>query len=169
MPVRERRTPLHTILLIGEGTTEKAFLLHLKSLYVIRGCGIKATIRTAHGKGPDHVVRHTARVCRNASFDQVVVLLDTDIEMSATIKRKAKSNKIRVIGSTPCFEGLLLRILGEHVPSTSKQCKAQMGKKLPERLTRQEDYQSKFSRELLDARRDDVPELGALLDCLLFD
>lgn len=155
--------------MVGEGATETAFLRHIKSLYLIRGCGVSGKSRNAHGKGPDHVVNYAIKQKRTATYDRAIVLLDTDLEMSATIKRKAKSNKIRVIGSTPCFEGLLLKILGEHVPSTSKQCKAQLGNKLPERLTRQEDYQSKFSRELLDARRDDVPELGALLDCLLFD
>ena len=155
--------------MVGEGQTETAFLKHIKFLYLSRGCGVSTKIRNAHGKGPNHVVNYAVKQKRMAAYDRVVVLLDTDLEMSATTKRKAKSNKIRVIGSTPCFEGLLLKVLGEQVPETSKQCKAQLGNKLPERLTRQEDYQSKFPRELLDARRDDVPELGALLDCLLFD
>jgi len=154
--------------MVGEGQTETAFLKHIKFLYLSRGCGVSTKIRNAHGKGPDHVVNCAIKQKQMAAYDWVVVLLDTDLEMSPMARRKAKSNEILVIGSTPCFEGLLLKILGEHVPSTSKQCKAQLGNKLPERLTRQEDYQSKFPKELLDARRDDVPELGALLDCLLF-
>lgn len=155
--------------MVGEGATETAFLRHIKSLYLVRGCGVSGKPRNALGKGPDHVVNFAIKQKRPAAYDRTFVLLDTDLEMSPTAKRKAKSSKILVIGSTPCFEGLLLKILGEHVPDTSKQCKAQLGVKLPERLTRQEDYQSKFPKELLDARRDDVLELGKLLDCLLFD
>lgn len=163
MSARKRRAAHHTILLVGEGATEKAFLSHIKSNYVTRGCGVKATIHAAHGKGPDHVVRHAVGRCKNASYDRVVVLLDNDMPLSAAAKKLANSKRLRILESTPCLEGLLLKILGEHVPDTSKLCKEQLGVKLPRRLTRQEDYQSKFPKGLLDARRDDVPELGRLL------
>ena len=169
MPVRERRAASHTVLLVGEGATERAFLSHLKSLYVTRGCGVSATIRNARGKGPDHVVRQTVGICRNASYDRVVVLLDSDIQLSPAVCRLAKTKKVKILESTPCFEGLLLKILGEHVPNKSKKCKVQLGIKLPDRLTRREDYQSRFPKELLDERRDGVPELGKLLDFLQFD
>ena len=169
MPVRERRAARHTILLVGEGATERAFLSHIKTLYITRGCGVGATIRTAHGKGPDHVVRHTVGICRNASYDRVVVLLDNDIQLSPTVYRLAKTKRVQILESTPCFEGLLLKILGEHVPDTSNQCKAQLGNKLPGRLTRREDYDSRFPKKFLDERRDDVVELAALLGSLRFD
>lgn len=166
MPVRERRAAHHTILLVGEGATERMFLLHVKALYITRGCGVSATVRNAHGKGPDHIVRHAIKMCRNASYDRVVVLLDNDLQLSPAVQKLAQTKKVQILESTPCFEGLLLKILGEHVPDTSKQCKAHLGVKLPGRLTRQEYYQSKFPKGLLDARRDDVPELGRLLGFL---
>lgn len=169
MSVRERRAARHTILLVGEGATERAFLSHVKTLYITRGCGVSAAIRNAHGKGPDHVVRHAVGICRNASYDRVVVLLDGDIQLSATVRRLAKAKRVQILESTPCFEGLLLKVLGEHVPGTSRQCKAQLGVKLPERLTRQEYYKSEFPKGFLDARRDDVPELDRLLAFLQFE
>ena len=89
--------------------------------------------------------------------------------LSAAAKRLAKSKRLQILESTPCLEGLLLKILGEHVPDTSKLCKEQLGVKLPGRLTSQEDYKSKFPKRLLDARRDDVPELGRLLSFLQFE
>lgn len=169
MPVRERRAARHTVLLVGEGTTEQAFLRHIKSLYISRGCGVSVTICNAHGKGPDHVVDYAIRQCRNAAYDRVVALLDTDLEMSAVVRRRARSKRIQVIESTPCIEGLLLKILGEHVPATSSQCKARCGGVLPSRMMLPEDYRVHFPRNILDGRRADVTELTELLDCLSFD
>ena len=63
----------------------------------------------------------------------------------------------------------MLKILGKHVPVTSAECKIRMGNILPARLTTPENYQEKFPKILLDKRRDDVPELGKLLDYLLFN
>lgn len=169
MPSRPRRAARHTVLLVGEGATDAAFLHHVKFLYLSRGCGVSATIRNARGKGPDHVVKYAVRCRRNAAYDQVAVLLDADQEMSSGVRRLARSKKVQIIGSIPCIEGLLLKILGQQVPATSKRCKMQVGAKLPDRLTAKESYRPDFSKELLDKRRNDVPELGKLLDCLLFD
>ena len=63
----------------------------------------------------------------------------------------------------------MLKILGKYVPATSADCKARVGDTLPARLTAPEDYKEKFPKDLLDERRDDVPELGRLLDYLLFN
>ena len=130
---------------------------------------MSARICNAHGKGPDRVVGYAIRQRQNAAYDRVVTLLDTDLEMSTAARRQARSKKIQIIGTTPCLEGLLLKILGEHVPVTSAECKAQVGDKLPARLTAPGDYKEKFPKHFLDERRDDVPELGRLLDYLLFD
>jgi len=114
------------------------------------------------------VVDYAIRQCRNAAYDRVVVLLDTDLEMSATVRRRARTKRVQIIGSTPCIEGLLLAILGEHVPATTAECKQRYGGVLPARLMLLEDYSEHFPRNLLDGRRDDVPELAQLLDCLSF-
>ena len=114
------------------------------------------------------MVDYAIRQRRNAAYDRMAVLLDTDLPMSAPVRKRARSHKIRVIGSTPCIEGLLLKILGEHVPATSTECKKRCGGVLPEQLMTPDDYTAHFSREFLDARRDDVAELGQLMDCLSF-
>jgi len=98
-----------------------------------------------------------------------VTLLDTDLKMSVVMRKRAMAKKIQTIGSTPCIEGLLLKILGEHVPGTSAECKARCGGTFAPRLTLPEDYRAHFPRDLLDRRQAEVPELGHLLDCLLFD
>ena len=169
MPPRKERAARHTILLVGEGATDSAFLKHIKSLYISRGSGVSAKIRNAHGKGPDHVVDYAIRQCRNAAYDRVVALLDTDLEMSTAVRRRARSQKIQIIKAEPCLEGMLLKILGEYVPATSVECKERVGNTLPARLTSPEDYQASFPKDLLDERFGDVPELGRLLDYLLFN
>ena len=166
---RVRRAARHTILLVGEGTTDSAFLKHIKSLYISRGCGVSAKVHNARGKGPDHVVDQAIKQRQNAAYDRVVALLDADLEMSTAAHRRTKSKKIQIIRAEPCLEGLLLKILGEYVPATSADCKARVGDTLPARLTSPEDYQANFPKDLLDERCDDVPELGRLLDYLLFN
>ncbi len=169
MPSREWRAARHTVLLVGEGKTECAFLCHVKSLYVGRGCGVSAKIRNAHGKGPAHVVDYAIKQCRNAAYNRVIALLDTDLEISAAIQKRAQSKKIRIIGSTPCIEGLLLKILDEPVPSTCAECKSRVNNLLPTTLTTQDNYKTNFPKDVLEIRRHNVLELEALLGCLSFD
>ena len=169
MSLRKGRAARHTILLVGEGTTDSAFLKHIKSLYISRGSGVSATVRNARGKGPDHVVDYAIRQRLNTAYDRVAALLDADLEMSPSAHRRARSKKVQIIKAEPCLEGLLLKILGEYVPATSADCKARVGATLPARLTAPEDYQEKFPKHFLNERRDDVPELGILLDYLLFN
>ena len=163
MPSRVRRSARHTILLVGEGTTDWAFLKYIKSLYIIRGCGVSAKVLNARGKGPDHVVDYAIRQRQNAAYDRIIALLDSDLEISPAAHKRTKSKKIHIIRAKPCIEGLLLKILG------SADCKARVSDTLPARLTAPEDYQANFPKDLLDERRDDVPELGKLLDYLLFN
>ena len=164
-----RRAALHTVLLVGEGKTECAFLGHIKSLYISRGCGVSAKIRNAHGKGPDHVVDYAIRLRRNAAYNRVTVLLDTHLEMSAAMQKRAKSKKIQIIGSTPCIEGLLLKILDKPVPVTCAECKIRVNDTLPTPLTNPDNYEVDFPKGVLEERRHEVPELETLLSCLSFD
>ena len=169
MTGRKRKSAQFTVLLVGEGTTDCAFLRHIKSLYISRGCGISVTVRNAHGKGPDHVVDYAIRQYRNADYDRVVVLLDTDIEMTTNVKKRAKTKKLQIIGSIPCLEGLLLKILDKNVPVTSDECKAQCGRVLPERLTSPEDYRHLFPKEVIDKRHSHISELATLINCFSFE
>lgn len=77
---REAKT---TVLIVGEGDTEKAFLDHLKLHYVTRGCGVSVTTRNAHGKGPENVVDVAIKHARGADYSIVAVLMDTDLPWCA--------------------------------------------------------------------------------------
>ena len=82
--------PSRTVLLIGEGKTERIFLKHLKSLYIYRGCGVAATIQSADGKGPEYIVDYAIRRSCRIQSDRILVLLDTDISIGVDTRNKAR-------------------------------------------------------------------------------
>lgn len=152
-----------TLLVVGEGDSEEAFLRHLRHLYCSGGAGVTVIIRNAHGKGPENVISHAAGLIRNASFDQRVALLDTDIRWSDQVKKKARKSGIEMIGSTPCLEGLLLSIIGKQPPAGSADCKRAIQQLLNINLTEWEAYAAHFPRAVLDSARKTLHELDKLL------
>lgn len=164
MARKARKPVLHTVLIVGEGLTEEAFLRHLKSLYVTRGCGVGLKIRNAHGKGPGHVVDFAIRQRNNAAYDRVIALLDTDDPWPDKTVKWAKQKKIVLIGSTPCIEGLLLRILDQPVPKQSADCKQRITNLINGRLIIPDSYSTLITHEILETRRVQISELDDLLN-----
>lgn len=152
-----------TLLLVGEGDSEEAFLKHLRELYCSGGAGAVVTIRNAHGKGPEHVINHAARQARIYSYDMVVALLDTDILWTDKLKKEARKAKIEMIGSSPCLEGLLLSILGERPAAQSAECKKSIHQLLGIDLTERQSYARHFPKTVLDSARVTISELERLL------
>ena len=76
---RKQHQVRKTLLIVGEGDSEEAFLKHLRELYCSGGSGVAVTVRNAHGKGPENVIDHAARQARIYSYDARAALLDTDI------------------------------------------------------------------------------------------
>lgn len=158
-----RREAKTTLLIVGEGDTEKAFLDHLKSHYVIRGCGVSVTTRNAHGKGPENVVGVAIRHAKGADYTIVAVLMDTDLPWSSALRKLARTNKICLIGANPCCDGLLLRILGEYVPAESPQCKTKLLERMGSKPVVPDVYRRDFTKALLDGQRGAVGPLDKLL------
>ena len=159
--------PSHTLLLIGEGKTERIFLKHLKSLYIFRDCGVAATIQSADGGGPEHIVDYTITQSHLKGFDRILVLLDTDISIEVDTRNKARKHNIELVESTPCFEGLLLDILNQGVPPKNTDCKKQCKQHFTKPLTKIESYKN-LTKKLLEQRRGDVPPLDKLLNSFSF-
>jgi len=82
-----------TLLIVGEGADEMAFLTHVKSLFITRGCGLSVKIKNAQGKGAKHVVEWTIRQQAIAAYDTVAVLVDTDTDWSDSVSRLATKKK----------------------------------------------------------------------------
>ena len=163
MAGRKSREARPTLLVVGEGDCEVAFLKHLRQLYCSGGRGVTVTISNAHGKGPENVVEHTRRQARPYGFDQVVAFLDTDIAWSDQLKKAARQDKIALVGSTPCLEGFLLSILQQQVPDVSSECKRALRRLVGQEMTEREHYEQDFPAPVLELARQKIPELDRLL------
>lgn len=152
-----------TLLIVGEGDAEEAFLKHVKHLYVSRGCGLMVTIKNAHGKGALHVIRWTVRQIDNAAYDSVAVLLDTDADWSAVVERLAHRRRIRILRSDPCFEALMLRLLGQTPIGDARALKRQFAPFVNSDSTQRNHYAACFGTACLEAGRSREPTIDALL------
>lgn len=161
-----KRTVQTTVLVVGEGDTEKAFLDYLKSLYVTRGCGVSVTIRNAHGKGPMNVVDTAIRQSRIGGYKVVAVLMDTDLQWTDDVVKLARKHRLCLIGATPCTDGLLLQILGAQVPEQSPRCKVALHARMHRKPFVKEAYLQDFSKQLLDEKSVDIPSLKKLLELM---
>lgn len=160
---RKQHRVRKTLLIVGEGDSEDAFLKHLRDLYCSGGAGVAVAVRNAHGKGPENVIDYAARQARIYGYDARTALLDTDIPWSDKLKKEARKAKIAMIGSTPCFEGLLLSILGKCPPNKSADCKKAIRQLIDIDLTERQGYVKHFSKRVLEAARLKVVELDQLV------
>lgn len=159
-----RKVSLYTVLAVGEGASDALFLKHLKKLYVTRNCGTTTTIRDAHGKGPEHIIKTAIAHARNASYDRVIAFLDTDLTWTRELIEIAGDNNIQMIGSEPCFEGLLLSVLDKNVPGNCRDCKRDLERELKgSSLTNQLTYERNFDLAILERKRQDIAVLDQLI------
>lgn len=161
--LRKQHKIRKTLLIVGEGDSEEAFLKYLRELYCSGGTGVSVTVRNAHGKGPENVINHAARQSRIYSYDKCVALLDTDIFWTDTLKKDARKAKIEMVGSSPCLEGLLLSILGGRPTVQSAECKKAIQQLLNIDLTERTSYAKDFPKAVLELARAKIEELDRLL------
>ena len=152
-----------TLLAVGEGKSDAAFLKYLRTQYCAGGNGVAVTIRQANGKGPSNVISTAIGALRISSYDKKLCLLDTDIVWSSQNKIDAKCKKIELIGSVPCLEGMLLQILGRQFSSESDDCKRRLNAITGKEMFEAEDYAAHFTYLQLQAVRTNITELDKLL------
>lgn len=161
-PRKQVRNTKPTLLLVGEGFCEKAFLAHLKGIYSLGR--IRITICTAKGKGPDHVIKHALSCKHCDGYDKVAVLLDTDLPWPKATVEKAKSKGLLLVGSEPCLEGFLLDILQLAKDTTNNGCKDKLHPLLSGPPTDRDSYVERFTKEILDNASERIPGLKKLLE-----
>ena len=162
-----RRFVLRTVLLVGKGDAEVAFIAHLKALYITRGCGLAVTVKNARGKGALHVVDVAVRQSRNAAFDVRAVLLDTDTDWNEKTQAMARKAKVQVVPCRPCLEAMLLALHGETAQSkSSAQHKQAFATRFGAQAHDASVYAKHFSFELLEKARLGSPELEQLVTLL---
>ena len=160
---RHLRRQAKTVLLVGEGHSEDAFLRYIRGLYAPRNCGVVVTISNAHGKGPAHIIDHTIGQMRAPKdYSITAAVLDNDLDCPGSHLQKARSNRIALIWSSPCFEALLLEILEQHVPSRTQHCKAKFATTYGIDLVRPDAYAALFPKDRLDRMRSQVANLNAI-------
>ena len=152
-----------TLLAVGEGKADAAFLKYLRSIYCSGGGGVNVTVRDASGKGPSNVIGTAIGALRISSYDKKLCLLDTDLVWTKQNKSDAKRKKIELVGSTPCLEGFLLKILGRAVPASSEDCKRQLKMMTGKDMFEPDDYSLSFGYAELQNQRADIAELDTLL------
>lgn len=152
-----------TLLAVGEGKADATFLKYLRSIYCSGGGGVNVSVRDASGKGPSNVIGTAIGALRISSYDKKLCLLDTDLVWTKQNKKDAKRKKIELVGSTPCLEGLLLKILGRTVPASSLDCKQQLKIITRKDMIDIDDHAANFGYDVLQNQRALIPELEKLL------
>lgn len=157
-----------TLLIVGEGADEVAFLNHVKQLYAPRGCGLAVKIKNAQGKGAKHVVEWTVRQAAIADYDIVATLFDTDTDWSPAVRKLAERKKIQLLLSEPCFEAMLLRVLEQHPSEGSAALKDQFAPFVSHDATNSQNYAEHFGKDALKASRNSEKTIDWLLKLLDF-
>jgi hypothetical protein len=139
-----------TLLLVGEGLHDAAFLTHVKHHCAPRGSGLVVTVKNAHGKGALKVVNFAIRQRKNIHYDVCVVLVDTDTDYNKNVELLAKRNGIHLIASDPCIEALLLRVIGKK-PGKASRLKAQFAPYVAGDPTNSQNYEENFGMKILKA------------------
>ncbi len=158
---REPRRTKPTVLFVGEGKTEVAFIKHLKALYQAeRNPPVKVDTQDGHDAG--RVLRTALKRSETEARDAIVCLYDLDKALPVGDLKKAKAKKFVLIGAQPCIEGFMLDILGKARPHQTRGCKHKMHPFLGGKETDPKSY-ALFTRELLEQRRHDIDDLDLIL------
>lgn len=162
----KRKVQLATLLAVGEGPADKAFIEHMRGIYSQK-TEQKVTVKAEDGGSPSVMISNVVRKYQHAAFDRRVLVLDEDVPITAADRRKAKREKVELIVSTPiCLEGMLLALLEQHMPvgATANDCKNKLHPQLSDRPTRCASYRELFPKPLLDStEKEQIVRLRALL------
>ncbi|MFC1546407.1 RloB domain-containing protein, partial [bacterium] len=165
-----RRTK-KTVLIVGEGPTEKAFLRYLKELYITRDMDVSLKVECASGGSPRNVVEKTIRLCGSRGYDKCFVLIDADVSFNGDkklVSRMNKKPKIKILKASPCIEGLFLLILNHKESLTSEKCKSLFESKYlaSDKKTDWRSYERIFTKQMLDDNRKTINELNVILKAM---
>lgn len=170
---KRRRSAKFTVLAIGEGLTDEAFLKYLKATFSHRDDNVSITIAAADGKSPSTIVKQSVnRGPRN--YDRALVLMDQDIDWPPEVYSLAKKYGIELIGSQPCIEGVFLTVLESKSSvkyMSSDDCKKKFERKYMNHKKKidSREYERTFSREMISAARDRCSTVARILEQFSFE
>ena len=147
---KPRRAKLASLIVVGEGPHDQAFIKHMKGLYDRRDSGQKVTVEAADGGSPKDVIHYVVKK-RHIDYDRKVILIDSDIPLQPQDHKVARKHGITILQSTPhCLEGMLLDVLGNRIPADSQACKGKLHPQLAGPPTEKESYAVLFPKPVLD-------------------
>lgn len=149
---KKRKGQLASLLVVGEGACDKAFIKHMNRLYSSPHTGQKVKVDSGDGGSPASVIQTTIRKYKHVAYDRRFILLDSDIPIRQQDFDKAKSAKIELIISSPiCLEGMLLDVLDQPIPCSNRACKDCLHAQLVGSPVSALSYAELFPKPLLDA------------------
>lgn len=164
------RAVKETLLIVGEGEADIAFVRHVKHMYA-DSLGRAVQEHNAKGKGGKNVLETALRRANNnRAYDKVVLLLDTDTDWDDASRAKARRSRIGtrgrldVIESDPCLEAWLLKTLGIATEGDTRHMKREF--KLRTGCEAHElDWMTRLlTRDVLDQGRERVSQLAELMN-----
>lgn len=167
MPRKIRHVSLTTLLIVGEGSDDKAFIDHLKSLFNQRDSGRKITIKTGDGGSPGNIITHASRAYQADDYNQRYLVLDADIPPTeADLKKARLAGYCIVLWRPQCLEGALLDVLGEAVQAheNSQALKQRLHPKLAGPHTQPSAYAQLFTKAVVQNSRNQA--VAAVRDLL---
>ncbi|MEY8212222.1 MAG: hypothetical protein RPT00_08170 [Gammaproteobacteria bacterium] len=164
MAKRNIKVKLSSLIVVGEGPHDKAFINHMKDLYDNRTSGQKVKVESADGGSPRDILKSAVK-SKHAEYDKKYVLMDSDVPVSQQDRDYARSRKIIIIQSTPwCLEGMLLDALGRQVPNGNNPCKQKLHPLLSGSATDKRSYAELFPKPFIDdSEKEQLVELRKLL------
>lgn len=165
---KSRHAVLTTLLVVGEGPDDRAFISHMKQLFCPRGSGLKVQVEAGDGGSAGNIISNSIRSYRGAAYDRHILLLDADLPPTEAERQRAEQAGYEIILWQPqCLEGALLDALGEPVRAheTSQQLKQRLHPRLAGRHTEPAAYAELFTADLLQEAGN--PALSQLRRALL--
>jgi hypothetical protein len=150
MTKKNRRVKLSSLIVVGEGPHDKAFINHMKDIYDHQTSDQIVKVGSADGGSPKDILKSVVKH-RHAEYDRKSVLMDSDVAISQQDRDFARKNKIEIIESKPwCLEGMLLDALDECVPNGNEACKRKFHPMLSGPPTNKASYKALFSKDTID-------------------
>ena len=152
MAKRKPRTVNKTTLLVmGEGEHDKAFLSHMKGIYHERHSGNKITLDFSSGGSPHDIIKDTVKKSHHVDYDQKFILMDSDVPVKQQDIKAADDSGISILYSKPlCLEGMLLSILAQSIRSTAQKCKGLLHPQLSDNPALPKSYEPLLAKPILD-------------------
>ncbi|SER53261.1 hypothetical protein SAMN04487958_101470 [Vreelandella subterranea] len=151
---RPRQASQTTLLIVGEGADDQAFIKHMHQQLRSLQSRIKPRIEKQSGGSPGNIIDNAARKYAHQDFDRRFIVLDSDIALSQQQHDKARKQGFRLILWSPtCLEGALLEVLGERVNAheAAQQLKDRLHPRLAGHHTEKAAYAGLFPRPVLEA------------------